>query len=91
MRAVTEHDDVVACQCPTDELGEEAESRTVQVLARTVDVGQAQDDGDQCVAAPVEQMEMLAHQLVDTIHIDRCRRVSFVDGEIPGPPVHLTR
>ena len=41
-----------------------------------------------CTAC-VEQVELLAGQLVDAVDVDRRRRVVLVDGQVPRPAVHL--
>ncbi len=69
--------------------GQEAEAVAPEVLAGPVHVGQPQRGCPQAVDLGVDEVELLARQLVDTVHVDRVRRVQFVDGQVLRPAVHL--
>ena len=68
---------------------QEPEAVRVEVLAGAVDVGEAQRRRPQVVDRRVEQVELLARQLVDAVHVDRARRVVLVDGQVLRTAVHL--
>ena len=91
LRAVAVQHDLVTQQGLADEHREEAEALALEVLTGAVDVGQPQHGRAEGVQLPIEQVELLARQLVDAIDVDRCRRVLLVDREIAGPAIHLAR
>ena len=89
LRAVAVQRDVVTEQSPPDEHGEEALVGAAEVQPRAVDVGQPQCRRLHAVHACIQQVELLARQLVDAIDVDRRCRMAFVDGQVLRPPIDL--
>src|SRR5207342_1946874 len=74
LRTVTEDEDLLAQQPLADEHGEKAELVAVQSLPGSVDVGEPQAGGGHSVGRVVDEVQLLAGQLGDTVDIHRTGR-----------------